>query len=186
MFHKRAPFRGRKVQDVKNKIRKFQIEFKKGFKNEWKEIILNMLQKDPKKRPQVKDIMNIPFIRNIRDKQYKSDKESTCDRRTTEERCVLDDISTKSSKVDMEQQIEKFAKKEGASFCGKYKYDLNGIIDIKSNSIQKSTNQDFSNDDDDDDFFNINKSQNTFYKKSKTMHVSNPLLFITPKPTKGN
>ena len=51
--------------DVKQKIKQRKINFKKDIEVEIKELILNMLQVDPRKRPNVSDILKIPFIQNF-------------------------------------------------------------------------------------------------------------------------
>ena len=57
MIHKKAPFRGRRMGDVKLKIKKNKIIFKDDLEPEIKKLILQMLQVDPKKRPKVADIL---------------------------------------------------------------------------------------------------------------------------------
>lgn len=68
LFHKKAPFKGRRVEEVKQKIKENKMEFKKDLKDEWKKLIKLMLQIDPKKRPNVNDILSIRFIKEFTDK----------------------------------------------------------------------------------------------------------------------
>jgi len=64
-MHKKAPFRGRRMGDVKNKIKKQKISFKKDIDPEIQKLIIQMLQVDPNKRPTVNQILNSPFIQQI-------------------------------------------------------------------------------------------------------------------------
>lgn len=51
--------------DVKQKIKIGKINFKSDVEQEIKNLILRMLQVDPKKRPSVAQILEIPFIKNF-------------------------------------------------------------------------------------------------------------------------
>lgn len=66
LFHDKAPFPGRSVEDVKNKIKKNQINFKKDIQPEIKKWIVKMLNIYPKNRPHVRDILADPFFSRYR------------------------------------------------------------------------------------------------------------------------
>lgn len=51
--------------DVKQKIKLGKINFKTDLEPEIKNLILKMLQVDPRKRPSVADILQFPFIKNF-------------------------------------------------------------------------------------------------------------------------
>jgi hypothetical protein len=64
-MHKKAPFRGRRMGDVKLKIKKQKINFKKDLDPEIKQLIIRMLQIDPNKRPDAAEILTLPFVQRI-------------------------------------------------------------------------------------------------------------------------
>lgn len=66
--------------DVKQKINKQQITFKTDLEPEIKNLILHMLQIDPKRRPTVAQILASPFFQSLKqsiDDQFFSSKTST-------------------------------------------------------------------------------------------------------------
>ena len=73
LFHDKAPFPGRSVEDVKKKIKKNQINFKKDIQPDIKKWIVKMLNIYPKHRPHVKDILADPFFSQYR-KKIESEK----------------------------------------------------------------------------------------------------------------
>ena len=62
LFHKKAPFRGRSVEEVKKKIKLNQIVFKKDLDPEIRNWIIKMLNVYPKNRPHVKHILSDPYF----------------------------------------------------------------------------------------------------------------------------
>lgn len=144
-----------------------------------------MLHKDPQQRPNVDQIINTPFIRSLIGETHENKTGTSVDNDQSDEYCIWEKVPTKPVELNLQKVIKKFAKKEGASFCGKYKYDLNGINNTRSISPDKPLNQQFENDDD-DDFFNLNRPTNRLYEKSKTFHVSRSGLFPIPNDNKGN
>lgn len=61
LFHRRAPFPGRSVNDVLAKIKKNQIKFKKNLDKRVKNLILFILRLDPAKRPNCDQILEHPL-----------------------------------------------------------------------------------------------------------------------------
>jgi hypothetical protein len=68
LIHKKAPYKGRRMEDVKKRIKENRVIFKKDIEPEIKSIIFQMLQMMPKMRPSVSEILRNPFIQNIRQK----------------------------------------------------------------------------------------------------------------------
>ena len=66
MIHKKAPYKGRRMEDVKRRIKENKVIFKKDVDPEIKKTIIYMLQMAPAKRPSVAQVLEIPFIREIR------------------------------------------------------------------------------------------------------------------------
>lgn len=66
LIHKKAPYKGRRMEDVKQRIKENRVVFKKDIDAEVRAIIFRMLQMAPKKRPSVSDVLQTPFIRGVR------------------------------------------------------------------------------------------------------------------------
>lgn len=68
LFHSKAPFKGRRVEDVKSKIKIGKIVFRRDLETPIRDMIKEMLQIDPKKRPHVSEILKAPFIQEVKAK----------------------------------------------------------------------------------------------------------------------
>lgn len=65
MFHKKAPFKGRNVSEVKKNLKQNKIVFKKDIDPQVKEWIIKMLNILPKKRPKVSEVLKCPLFDEI-------------------------------------------------------------------------------------------------------------------------
>ena len=68
MFHKKAPFKGRRARDVKAKIQTGKIMFRKDLDPAVQDLVKSMLQINPRRRPSVAQILQSPFIQSIKAK----------------------------------------------------------------------------------------------------------------------
>jgi calcium-dependent protein kinase len=62
LFHRRAPFPGRVMNEVMNKIKKNHIKFKKNLDVRIRNLINKILQIDPQKRPTCQEILESPEL----------------------------------------------------------------------------------------------------------------------------
>ena len=169
IFHKKAPFKGRRVEDVKKKLTKNVIEFKTELKKEWKNIIKAMLQIDPRKRPTAKQLLNLDFVKNIKNnKSQNVKKEEVENTNNSKEHNIWGDESKNINTENIQKFVKKFSKHSGSSFCGKYKYNVYGMP--KQVNIADRFEQDT-------EFFNTNTSQISEIKRSNTFCVANPFYY---------
>jgi len=68
LFHRRAPFPGRTMNEVMAKIKKNQIKFKKNLDIRIKNMIIAILKIDPRERPTTQEILEMkPLIELTRE-----------------------------------------------------------------------------------------------------------------------
>lgn len=65
MLHNRSPYPGRRVEDVKRKIKIGKITFKRGLEAPVKELLLRMLEQDPAKRCTFEEIKNHEIMKEF-------------------------------------------------------------------------------------------------------------------------
>ena len=65
MFHKKAPFRGKNVNEVKASMGKKELKFIKNLDNDLIKAIVSMLKIYPKDRPKINEILALPFFQQF-------------------------------------------------------------------------------------------------------------------------
>lgn len=142
MFHKKAAFKGNRVEDVKQKIKENRIEFRKDLNEEWKKLTLLMLQINPKKRPAVKDILSIRFIKEIKDTLFGQRNASsnlyTC---TNTSQYVNKKSNDDFNKINNSSHVKTFKKQNNQILKYEEISDQNMIIDNYQNLNPEWTNQ---------------------------------------------
>ena len=68
LIHKKAPYKGRRMEDVKKKIKENRVVFKKDVHPQIKDIIFQMLQMIPRKRPSVSELLSQHFFKEVQNK----------------------------------------------------------------------------------------------------------------------
>ena len=100
LFHGRAPFRGTRMDTVMHAIMRNIVAFKKQLRSEIKDLIIKILIFDPKKRPNVNEVLKDPLLQEIaRGSTYKCvEKENQDIKHNTNERDDkrLDKVKTKN------------------------------------------------------------------------------------------
>jgi len=123
LFHDKAPFPGRSVEDVKKKIKRNQINFKKDVQPEIKKWIIKMLNVYPKHRPNVADILADPFFN-----RHKKMIEETQQRQSTT-------LTSNSSQRNSETNLKRISSSSPKVI------QLNSLQSIKEqNSVNNSVN----------------------------------------------
>ena len=113
MLHKKAPFRGRRVNDVKKQIKRNQISFNDKTSEELKSLILSMLQVVPKRRPSSSEILHLPFIHKIaiqleQEFEIQDFKNSSKKRKSKKAPGSARKVKTKAKKTMKRSKTEKY------------------------------------------------------------------------------